>query len=128
MKRTKILWLTLSAVLFLLLAGCNANNADTAVRYLEALNQRDLQTAENLVCPARQDDVAMGLTTVSDPQGEQFNFENISCQPQGDGVACRFSIQQTTQDAPLTGTENARQVVFNFEDGKVCGFEEQVAQ
>ncbi|MCC6605813.1 MAG: hypothetical protein IT327_21575 [Anaerolineae bacterium] len=42
------------------LASCTAGDPGTAVAYLDALNTRDLETARDLVCEARQDDVTMG--------------------------------------------------------------------
>jgi len=111
-----------------LLAGCTGDNAATAVQYLDALNQRDLETAQSLVCDARQDDVAMGLTTVDDPTVEPFAFKNVSCTSQGSGVLCRFVVDQRAEDQAFTDVENSREVVFHFEDGKVCGFDEEVAQ
>ena len=120
-------WLILLCTCLLLLS-CNKNDPETAVQYLEALNQRDLKRAEALVCKARQDDVAMGLTTVDDPDAQSFDFSNISCASRGSGVMCRFVIKQYTADAQLTGMEQERQVVFEFKNGKICGFEEQVAQ
>lgn len=117
----------LFAALFLLV-GCGTNNADTAVRYLEALNQRDIEAARGLVCEVREDDVTMGLMSAGDLQQPSFSFSNVSCTARADDVLCRFTIEQFTEGAELTGIQRARQVVFDFEDGKVCGFEEQVAQ
>lgn len=111
-----------------MLIGCSGGSPAVAVQYLEALNERDLETARELVCEARQDDVTMGLTTVDDPTVEPFSFSNISCTARGGDVACRFVIEQETEAADNTGTEQMRDVIFRFEDGKICGFEEQVAQ
>lgn len=119
--------LLLSGVL-LLLAACAANNVDTAVEYLEALNARDLDRARALVCEEQEDDVTMGLTTVDDPQVEPFTFSNVSCAARGADVSCRFTIEQFTQSEQTTGVTQTRQVVFRFQDGKVCGFEEEVAE
>lgn len=121
-----VVWLFLS--LGLLLVGCSSDSPETAVQYLEALNQRDLETARSLVCEARQDDVTMGLTTVDDPEAEQFEFNNVSCSSRGGDVMCRYYIKQFTEAAEATGVQVERQIVFEFEDGKICGFEEQVAQ
>lgn len=112
----------------LLLAGCGSNNTDTAIDYLEALNQRDLDTARSLVCSQYEDDVAMGLMTVDDPEVEPFSFSDVSCAARGSDVSCRFTISQLTEAADTTGVEQTRQVVFEFENGRVCGFEEEVAE
>lgn len=115
------------------LASCAAGDPGTAVAYLDALNSRDLETARDLVCEARQDDVTMGLVSVDDMQVEPFEFTNVSCSAQGGDVLCRFTIRQATEHDAVSGVSGidqslAREVVFNFEDGRICGFEEQVAQ
>lgn len=119
-----LLWIILS----ILIVGCEGNQANTAVQYLEALNDRDLETARNLVCEARQDDVTMGLVSVDEQEEESFSFINISCSPRGDDVLCRYTVEQTTQSAEITGVQRPREIVFDFEGDKVCGFEEQVGQ
>jgi hypothetical protein len=112
--------------LSLLLVGCNGDNSETAVQYLQALNDRDLETAQTLVCDARQDDVTMGLVTVDDSETEGFNFESISCQPSGSDVLCRYTIDQHTENVEQTGVESNHEVVFDFEGDKVCGFDEEI--
>ncbi len=124
----KIIMLLIVTVSVLLTGCASGDQVNTAVEYLEALNTRDLETAQALVCDTRQDDVAMGLTTVDDASEEEFEFSNVSCAAQGDDVMCRFVIEQYPQGAEDTGVQSNRQVVFNFEDGRICGFEEQVAQ
>ena len=132
--RSKIclLWL-LMGLAVLGVVSCAAGDPGTAVAYLDALNSRDLETARDLVCEARQDDVTMGLVTVDDVQVEPFEFTNVSCSAQGGDVLCRFTIRQATEHDAVSGVSGidqslAREVVFNFEDGRICGFEEQVAQ
>lgn len=98
------------------------------MRYLEALNERNLSAVQGLVCQAYVDDVTMGLTAIDDPDEETFDFSNVSCAPQGDDVMCRFVVEQLTQSVDVTGVERMREVIFNFEDGKVCGFKEQVVE
>ncbi len=127
-----LFWLFMSLCLFGL-ASCAAEDPGTAVAYLDALNTRDLETARDLVCEARQDDVTMGLVTVDDVQVEPFEFTNVSCSAQGGDVMCRFNIRQATEHDAVSGVSGidqtfAREVIFNFEDGRICGFEEQVSQ
>lgn len=124
MKKLILLLLLLGG---LLLSGCGSNNTDTAIEYLDALNQRDVETARSLVCSQYEDDVTMGLTSVDDPEAEAFAFSEISCAARGSDVSCRFAISQLTEGADTTGVEQTRQVVFDFENGRVCGFEEEVA-
>lgn len=123
----KLILLLLISISVLSMGCASGDEVNTAVAYLEALNTRDLETAQSLVCDARRDDVTMGLTTVDDPP-QEFEFSSISCAAQGDGVMCRFVIQQYPQGEEDTGVQLNREVVFNFEDGRICGFEEQVAQ
>ncbi|MFO7683236.1 MAG: hypothetical protein R6X34_24645 [Chloroflexota bacterium] len=127
MKKIILFW-GVGLMGWLLLAGCNSNDPGTAVQYINALNERDLETARSLVCPERQDDVAMGLISVADPVIEPFTFQNVSCSSRAGDVLCRFSIEQRTEEHIFTNEQFTREVVFKFEDGKVCGFEEQVAQ
>lgn len=127
-----LLLLFMSVALFGL-ASCANGDPGTAVAYLDALNTRDLETARSLVCEDRQDDVTMGLVSVDDVQVEPFEFTNVSCSAQGGNVLCRFTIRQATEHDAVSGVSGidqtfAREVVFNFEDGRICGFEEQVIQ
>lgn len=127
-----LLLLFMSVTLFGL-ASCANGDPGTAVAYLDALNTRDLETARSLVCEDRQDDVTMGLVSVDDVQVEPFEFTNVSCSAQGGNVLCRFTIRQATEHDAVSGVSGidqtfAREVVFNFEDGRICGFEEQVIQ
>jgi hypothetical protein len=123
----RIFWLIVVSLAFLL-TGCGNDDVATAVNFLQALNQRDVTQAAEYVCPERQDEIVGGLLTVSDPAAETFNFQNVSCSAQGDGVLCRYTIDQLTEGADLRSEQYARQVVFAFEDGRICGFEEQVAE
>lgn len=126
-----ILFLLMMSLLLLGVASCAEGDPATAVAYLDALNERDLEAARELVCEARRDDATMGLMTVDDPQVEPFEFTNVSCSMQGGDVQCRFNIEQKTEDNDVTGAlgpdvTQTREVVFEFEDGRICGFEEQV--
>lgn len=127
-----LLLLFMSVALFGL-SSCANGDPGTAVAYLDALNTRDLETARSLVCEDRQDDVTMGLVSVDDVQVEPFEFTNVSCSAQGGNVLCRFTIRQATEHDAVSGVSGidqtfAREVVFNFENGRICGFEEQVIQ
>jgi len=49
----------------------------------------------------------------------------VSCAAQGGDVACSYTIvQQTGDDTPQ---ESDRNVIFEFENDLICGFEEEVA-
>jgi len=122
------LFLTIFFVSFLL-SSCGGNeDAGTAVTYLEAMNEGDVATATELVCPARADDVTMGLISVNDASEPEFSFNNISCSETGSGVECRFVVEAVTMGDEGEFFQQNRSVIFEFEDGKICGFEEQVAQ
>ncbi len=125
----KRIWMILFALtLVLLLAGCDDDDVGTAVNFLDALNQRDVTAAASYVCPERRDDIVGGLLTVIDPGAETFNFENVTCEGRGGDVLCRYTIDQVTGGADLTSETFSRQVTFEFEDGLICGFSEQVAE
>lgn len=123
MRKVNLLLLVIVAIM---LGGCSENRVNIAVEYLDAINSRDLATAQALVCPARQDDVSMGLMSVDEADAASFAFVNVSCSARGGDVLCRYTIQQETQSAEVTGVQNPREVIFNFEGDKICGFEEQV--
>lgn len=123
MKFKRFILLIMSA---LFLVGCGAADPDLAINYLSALNQRDLETASALVCEARQDDVTMGLTTVDDPNVEPFMFTNVSCSARGTDLMCRFTVEQETESQETIIVQQTRQVVFEVENGRICGFEEEV--
>ena len=123
MKGSSLLFVLIGLVLFV--ACSSSGNVDTAVRYLNALEQGDVDTATQLVCPERADMIMSGLRDVSPEERGSFSFENVSCAARGSGVACRYTIvQQTTEETPQ---EFERNVVFDFEDDLICGFEEEVA-
>lgn len=124
----KLILLLFACILLGAVSCAGAGNVDTAVQYIDALNNRDIDAARELVCESYEDDVTMGLTTVDDPVVEPFSFSNVSCSARGSDAACRFTIAQQTESADVGGIEQNRSVIFKFEDGKVCGFDEQVAQ
>lgn len=123
----KVMFLLLIGLTTFVLVSCSGNHAETAVQYLNAINNRDLETAQSLVCESRKDDVTMGLMSVTEQEEDSFSFINISCSDRGDDALCRFTIKQETQSTEVTGVERPHEVIFNFDGDKVCGFEEQVA-
>jgi len=130
-QRLKRLLILLGCLLLgtAVLSACGGEaHEDIAVQYLDALNQADLDAAAAYVCPERADDIVTALMDVSDPEQANVSFMNVSCRPEGEDVSCRFTITQETEAAETTGQQFDRQVVFQFEDNRICGFEEQVAQ
>lgn len=129
----KFLFLLFVSLFLLGAASCANGDPGTAVAYLNALNERDLETALDLVCEARQDDVTMGLVSVQGPPVEAYEFTNISCASRAGNVLCRFTIEQKLPRDDVEGiagiaVPQSREVLFEMEDGQICGFEEQVAQ
>ncbi|MBK8905210.1 MAG: hypothetical protein IPM53_28770 [Anaerolineaceae bacterium] len=129
----KFLLLLFMSLLLFGVASCANGDPGTAVAYLDALNNRDLETAQKLVCEARQNDVTMGLVSVAGAPVEAYEFTNVSCSSRAGDVLCRFTIEQKTVRDDIGGVAGidvtrSRQVIFEFEDGLICGFEEQVAE
>ncbi len=116
-------------IIFILLTGLAAcssgDNVATAVQYIEALEEGDIDTATSLACPERADDVMSGLVDVTAAERGDYTFERVSCAARGSGVACSFTITQQLDDE--TPSQFDRSVIFEFEGGQICGFEEEVA-
>jgi hypothetical protein len=122
----KKLILLATFILLTALAACSSgDNVATAVQYINALEDGDIDTATNLVCPERADDVLSGLVDVTSAERGDYSFESVSCAARGSGVACSFIIVQQLDDE--TPSEFERSVIFEFDDGQICGFEEEVA-
>jgi hypothetical protein len=131
MKRIWMLPLWLGGLMVLIACGAQAR-VDTAAAYLRALNERDVEAAATYACEERAQEIADSLMAAPVPDSSQattFSFINISCAAAGgDDVSCRYTIQQQLEDDLDTPEQYVREVVFHFEDGEICGFEEQVAQ
>ena len=125
MSKRLFLIVLLTAVLGISTA-CNDNRADTATQYMEALNTGNLEEAQELACPERADDIVAALMGVTSEERARFSFINLSCSPRGDEVSCRYTITQQTEDG--TPVQSDRNVVFQFEDGQICDFEQEVAE
>ena len=126
--------LTLAFVGLLLLVGCaqddDVDNTVIAQRYVENLGEGNLDDAAELVCEERADTIATAMVT--EENQENFSFENLSCSQRGDGVACSFTVRQNppAEDAAGTTVRESynRSVIFSFQNGLICGFEEEVAE
>lgn len=121
-RRTVLIILLLAAGV--LVAGCTENNADTAVAYLQSLSAGEAEAASDFVCTERADEIASAMITT--PENSSVQFENISCSQRGAEVACRFTVTQQSNTLD-PAQQFDRQVVFQIEDGLICGFEEEVA-
>lgn len=125
--RKTFLVLLLIGLLGGVLSACGAADAgedvNTAVQYIEALNQRDIEAAHALVCEERADEITDALMGVDEEEAD-YSFENVTCQAQEDDVACRYTISQPTDEEE---EQFDRNVIFEFEDGAICGFEQGAA-
>lgn len=123
----RLLTFALLLLLAALTAACDtgSNNVATATRYLDTLNDGDADAAGDLVCEERADDITAAIMTVSESELATISYENVTCQPRGDDVLCRYTIQQEQEDG--TFVETSHNVIFSFENDLICGFEEQVA-
>ncbi len=129
MRKQPVLLTILTLFIFFLVA-CGGNNVTTAVDYLNAINERDFDAAAALACEERADEIIDGLLSVSPEERQSIEFERVSCSQQaGDEVLCRFTIVQVETEINNEDTvfEEDRSVVFEMEDGRVCGFHEEVA-
>lgn len=127
-KFYKIAVLLLLPLAAFILGGCTlaSDNADIAVDYLTAVNDRNLTEAEDHICESRLDELKEGLLSATTAGRAQYTFENVSCGPRGDDVRCTYNIVQdidTSQEDRFS-----RDIIFEFEDGKICGFQEGVAE
>ena len=128
MKRITML-LSVMAILMFAVSSCNSDNVATAVDYLAALNEGDTDRAAELACAEQADEIASSLMTVSAEEQAAVEFQRVSCSQRSvDEVACRFTIVQEGTDLNNdTTVEQDRSVVFDIEDGRICGFTEEVA-
>lgn len=130
-QRLKRLFMLMGCLLLgtAVLSACGGEaHEEIAVQYLDALNSGDLDAAAAYACEERADDIVAALMDVSDPEQANVSFMNVSCRPEGEDVSCRFTITQETEAAETTGQQFNRQVVFQFEDDRICGFEEEIAE
>ena len=123
MKKASLLFVYIW--LLMLMACSSSDDVATAVQYINALEEGDVATATSLVCPERADAIMSGLMDVSQEERGNFSFENVTCAARGGDVACGYTIAQQTAEETLQ--EFDRNVVFQFEDGLIWGFEEEVA-
>jgi hypothetical protein len=121
---------SLLIMLIFALVSCGEDNVSTAVSYLGALNEGDLDRAAALACAARADEIVDSLMSVEPEEQATVEFQRVSCsQRTSDEVACQFTIMQEGTDINNEDTffEQERNVVFDIEDGRICGFHEEVA-
>ncbi|MAU00178.1 MAG: hypothetical protein CL608_23810 [Anaerolineaceae bacterium] len=122
----KKLILLITFVLLTGVAACSSgDNVATAVQYINALEEGDIDSATSLACPERSDEIMSGLVDVTAAERGDYSFETVSCAARGSGVACSFTIVQQLGDE--TPSEFDRSVIFEFDGGQICGFEEEVA-
>jgi PBP1b-binding outer membrane lipoprotein LpoB len=113
-------WLILVVALVLVGCAASAGTVDNVVNYLDAINRDDLAAAEQYVCPAKIPELAQGLEDVPRTGENSHTFENIQCEAQGTDVACTYTLVQQMQDG--TTQQSDWQVVYQIQQGKICGF------
>jgi hypothetical protein len=113
-------WLILVVALVLVGCAASAGTVDDVVNYLDAINRDDLAAAEQYVCPAKIPELAQGLEDVPRSGENSHTFENIQCEAQGTDVACTYTLVQQMQDG--TTQQSDWQVVYQIQQGKICGF------
>lgn len=131
MSKKRTLYAAILLSLMLLLTACTSqNDVSTAVNFLDAMNSDNVEEALDYVCPERADEIVSGLFDTSALETASYDVQNVSCQARGDAVQCRYTIvQETLPEEPAENRpiQSERAVQFEIVDGKVCGFEEQVA-
>jgi hypothetical protein len=113
----------LALLAMLTLSGCGAkqSDVDNTTAFLNALNTGDVETARQFVCEDDMDGIIQGLSTNSANDNASWAFQNVSCSAYGGDVKCSYSVTQKMDDGTTQQLGNS--VVFDFEDGKICGFE-----
>jgi hypothetical protein len=114
----------------LVAAACIADEGpgvQNAVAYIEAINNDDIGAAEQYICASRKGEIMAGLREIAQQRQEQsFSYQDLSCSPRGEDVRCSYTV---VQELPDGQTETfSREVTYQMENGKVCSFEEEVAQ
>lgn len=127
--RLRMLFILL-AMLMLVACGNSEEDdeaVDNALNFLQAINAGDIERARELSCEDRHAELEQGLMS---QDREAFNFSNISCEGDADSVTCDYTIVQDEvgpEADPAQDTQQFVSIIFDMEDGKVCGFEEEVA-
>jgi uncharacterized lipoprotein NlpE involved in copper resistance len=119
-RLTRQIGLALAVALVLVGCAASAGTVDNVVNYLDAINRDDLAAAEQYVCPAKIPELAQGLEDVPRTGENSHTFENIQCEAQGTDVACTYTLVQQMQDG--TTQQSDWQVVYQIQQGKICGF------
>lgn len=125
--KKKMLLLAAFMLSLTLLVAC-ADHTVTATDYLDAINAGDVERAADLVCAEQADEIENGIFAVPEEDRETAEFQNVSCsQRSGDEVECRYTIVQNDTSLSTEGTpiEVTRNVVFDIENGRICGFSEE---
>lgn len=124
----KRLWIMLSLMAAVILTACGAraDHVEDTRAFLEALNQGDTDAARAYVCEERVDEIMTGLSSIGSDERESWAFNNVSCRAEGEDVRCSYEITQELDDG--TQEVTSADVVFNIEDGHVCGFEETIGE
>lgn len=104
------LLIALMLMLPLVLAACGGGKADTAKSFLEAMDEGDADKAKEQVC----DDLHTFIDLLlSEGEDDGANFDDISCEEDGDNVTCTIKVDDEEDD-----------ITFVIDDDdKICGGE-----
>ena len=123
----KKLWIGLM-VLIGLLAGCGAGaqNVESARSFLDAINTGDEEAAREYLCAEEVEETIAGIASVSADERQTWSMQNINCSAAGEDVRCTYQITMELEDG--TQETTSADVVFNVENGVICGFEEPIGE
>lgn len=142
MKKTLLLFVF--CVLTGLLTGCSSLGATDAQKFLQAINNGDLQTANRYVCKDKQDTLIHDLKQASViAKGEDVmglkspGIKDVSCQEKDGVISCTFiapslvcsglTLNDLANNTSITCTSfdpngAEKNISFEVSDGKFCGF------
>lgn len=126
--RKQYILMSAATVALLVLTACatGQQQIEDTVNFLNALNQGEVEEAREFLCEEQADEMIEGLASVSDEERQQWEFQNINCQSYSGNVLCQYQIVQELEDGTLEQLDH--EVVFEIEDGQLCGFAETLGE
>ncbi len=101
-------------VLPLVLTACGNGDADTAKKYIEAIDDNDKEEAAKHICDENKDKLL---------NDSFFDAKDLKCDKDGDGVKCTFTSEQSIPSGDGSGSDiytADAEMTFKMKDGKVC--------